>query len=60
MKLLRDLRMNLASSLLEQSELPVERIAELVGFRSRSAFTRTFESVTGKSPHAFRSDLRKK
>jgi AraC-like DNA-binding protein len=60
MKLLRDLRMNLASSLLEQSELPVERIAELVGFRSRSAFTRTFESVTGKSPRAFRSDLRKK
>jgi transcriptional regulator GlxA family with amidase domain len=60
MNLLRDLRMNLAGSLLEQSELPVKRIDELVGFQSRSAFTRTFESVTGKSPRAFRSDLRKK
>ena len=53
MKLLRDLRMRLAGSLLEQSELPVKRIAELVGFQSRSAFTRTFDSVTGKSPREF-------
>lgn len=58
MKLLRDLRMRLAGSLLEQSELPVKRIAELVGFQSRSAFTRTFESVTGKSPRCFRTEAR--
>lgn len=58
MKLLRELRMKLAGSLLEQSELPVKRIAELVGFQSRSAFTRSFESATGKSPRGFRADAR--
>lgn len=60
MKLLRELRMKLACSLLEQSELPVKRIAGLVGFQSRSAFTRTFESMTRKSPSEFRADARKK
>jgi AraC-like DNA-binding protein len=60
MKLLRDLRMHLAASLLTQSELPVKRIAELAGFHSRSAFTRTFESTTGMSPRSFRADARNK
>jgi AraC-like DNA-binding protein len=60
MKLLRDLRMHLAASLLTQSELPVKRIAELAGFHSRSAFTRTFESATGMSPRSFRADAKKK
>ncbi len=54
MDLLRDLRMRLASSLLSNSDLPVKRIAEIVGFRSRSAFTRTFEGATGMSPQEFR------
>ena len=58
MELLRDLRMRLAASLLEDSELPVKRIAELAGFQSRSAFTRTFESVTGTSPSDFRAEIR--
>lgn len=60
MKLLRDLRMHLAASLLTQSELPVKRIAELTGFQSRSAFTRTFETTTGMSPRSFRADARSK
>jgi AraC-like DNA-binding protein len=60
MKLLRDLRMHLAASLLTQSELPVKRIAELAGFHSRSAFTRTFESTTGMSPRSFRAGARNK
>ena len=60
MKLLRDLRMHLAASLLTESELPVKRIAELAGFQSRSAFTRTFESTTGMSPRSFRADAKKK
>ena len=59
-KLLRELRMNLACSLLKQSDLPVKRIAELVGFQSRSAFTRTFESITGKSPRNFRAAAKHK
>ena len=59
MELLRELRMHLAASLLAQSDLPVKRIAELAGFQSRSAFTRTFASTIGASPHQFRSGLRK-
>ena len=55
MELLRDLRMRLASSLLRETDLPVKRIAEIVGFRSRSAFTRTFEAATGTAPQSFRS-----
>ena len=55
MSLLRDLRMKQACILLEQSDLPVKRIADQVGFKSRSAFTRTFEGMTGMSPGAFRT-----
>ena len=54
MELLRELRMHLAASLLTGSHLPVKRVAELAGFKSRSAFTRTFIGVTGLSPQDFR------
>ncbi len=60
MTLLRDLRMHQAASLLTNSDLPVKRVAELVGFRSRSAFTRTFESATGLSPRALRAAARER
>jgi len=55
MELLRDLRMRLAGSLLRETEFPVKRIAEIVGFSSRSAFSRTFEAKTGQGPKAFRA-----
>ena len=55
MDLLRELRMRLASSLLRNSDLPVKRIAESVGFKSRTAFTRAFEATTGVSPQHFRA-----
>ena len=55
MELLRELRMHRAASLLAQSDLPVKRVAELVGFHSRSAFSRTFSSTTGLSPQQFRN-----
>lgn len=58
MELLRSLRMHLAASLLTESDLPVKRIAELAGFKSRSAFKRAFEGNVGKSPQGFRSDAR--
>lgn len=54
MELLRELRMNLAASLLGKSDLPVKRITELVGFQSRSYFSRAFESHFGAPPSAFR------
>ncbi|WP_299962468.1 AraC family transcriptional regulator, partial [uncultured Roseobacter sp.] len=55
MELLRDLRMRRAGHLLEQTDLPVKRVADLVGFASRSAFSRAFESKTGQSPRDFRA-----
>ncbi|MEP5731933.1 MAG: AraC family transcriptional regulator [Sulfitobacter sp.] len=54
MELLRDLRMRMAGTLLKESDLPVKRIAEMVGFSSRSAFSRMFETKVGQSPRKFR------
>lgn len=55
MELLRELRMRRAGVLLRDTDLPVKRIAEMVGFASRSAFTRAFEGQAGLSPRAFRT-----
>jgi len=59
MELLRNLRMHLAASQLAQSDLPVKRIAELAGFKSRSAFSKAFESEIGTSPMSFRAGQRR-
>jgi len=53
-ELLRDLRMRVAADLLANSGLPVKRIAEQVGFASRSAFARAFALHAGVSPRGFR------
>ncbi|SLN71023.1 helix-turn-helix domain-containing protein [Oceanibacterium hippocampi] len=58
MELLRSLRVMKAGSLLEETNLPVKRVAERVGFRSRSAFTRMFEGHVGLSPQQFRKSRR--
>ena len=55
MELLRELRMHLAASLLIQSDLPVKRIAKLVGFSSRSAFSRALSNTIGLPPNQFRT-----
>ncbi|MEP6068244.1 MAG: AraC family transcriptional regulator [Paracoccaceae bacterium] len=55
MELLRELRVHQAARLLSTTDLPVKRIAALVGFASRSAFTRLFESKTNQSPKSFRA-----
>ena len=55
MELLRELRVHQAARLLSTTDLPVKRIAALVGFSSRSAFTRLFESKTNQSPKSFRA-----
>ncbi|MEP2784970.1 MAG: AraC family transcriptional regulator [Pseudoruegeria sp.] len=57
MELLRELRMQRAASLLRTTDLPVKRIAEMVGFASRSAFTRQFETKTGLSPRDYRKSM---
>jgi len=55
MELLRDLRARMAGTLLSKTDYPVKRVAEMVGFSSRSAFSRMFEAKTGQSPRAFRA-----
>ena len=54
MELLRNLRVQRAATLLEESKIPIKRIAEIVGFRSRSAFTRMFTRYVGLPPQEFR------
>lgn len=56
MELLWKLHMQLASNLLIENDLPVKRIAQLAGFTSRSAFSRTFKSSVGRSPQSYRSE----
>ncbi|MEP0071032.1 AraC family transcriptional regulator [Pyruvatibacter sp.] len=58
MELLRSLRVRKAGELLRNTDLPVKRVAETVGFSSRSAFSRTFEAVAGQSPSTFRKESR--
>ncbi len=53
-ELLRELRLRRAASLLQESDLPVKRIAQMVGFNSRTAFSRVFEQTTGQSPSEYR------
>ena len=58
MVLLRHLRIRMAASLLAASDLPVKRIAQLTGFRSRSAFSRAFTDAIRLAPREFRADER--
>lgn len=58
MDLLRSLRIRKAGELLRTSELPIKRVAEVVGFSSRSAFSRTFEAISGQSPSVFRKQAK--
>lgn len=58
MELLRNLRIRKAGELLRNTDLPVKRVADTVGFSSRSAFSRTFEATSGQSPSAFRKTAR--
>ncbi len=60
MQFLRQLRMNLAALLLQETEHPVKLIAAKTGFQSRSAFTRSFEQSYGQSPRNFRAEHIKK
>lgn len=54
-ELLRTIRLQRAAELLSQSDLPVKRIAEVVGYRSRTYFTRAFKAEYGASPRQFKS-----
>lgn len=46
-----------AAALMQQPEIPLERIAELCGFNSQPVFSRFIRRETGHSPSAWRRDL---
>lgn len=51
-------RMQVAARLLAESRLSLERIAEQVGYDSGASFSRVFRKTVGRSPGAFRRELR--
>jgi transcriptional regulator GlxA family with amidase domain len=57
-KWLLDQRMLLAESLLEETDLPVEQVAERVGFGGGDTLRHHFLRRRGVSPHAYRRTFR--
>lgn len=54
MKYVRTRRCQLAQELLASIDLPISRIAELVGYEDQYIFSRAFKTTTGVSPSAAR------
>ena len=50
------LRMEKAKSLLEKTDMPVNAVANSVGYTDQLAFSRMFKEYTGISPKAFREE----
>ena len=50
------LRMEKAKSLLEKTDMPVNAVANSVGYTDQLAFSRMFKEYAGVSPKAFRED----
>ncbi|MCZ4295477.1 AraC family transcriptional regulator [Vibrio sinaloensis] len=55
LKYLAKLRMEKARTLLTNTDMPISRISEEVGFSNPSSFTRSFSGYFGLSPKSFRS-----
>lgn len=53
--LLRDKRLEIAETLLKQSDVSMTEIAERLGYRELSAFSRAFKTTYGVAPSAWRS-----
>ncbi len=54
MRYLAKWRMQMAAGLLSQSDLPVEDVAERVGYQSNAAFGRAFKAIVGSAPGTWR------
>lgn len=55
--MLDGIRAQLATQLLEDTRLPVGRIAASVGYRDPTVFARAFRRWTGRTPRRYRADL---
>ena len=53
---INNVRAREAERLLKQTDAPVQEIARSCGYENLSYFTRTFKSVTGKTPSETRRD----
>lgn len=53
--IIRSVRMHKATMLLLRTDLPVARIAALVGYPNDRSFVRTFKEAYGQTPKAFRA-----
>jgi transcriptional regulator GlxA family with amidase domain len=58
MELLRQIRLHRAAELLFASDLPTKRIAGMVGYGSRTYFSRAFKDQHGLTPDGFRRNAR--
>lgn len=56
MRYLTEARMSVACRLLDSTEMPVSEIAQATGFGDPFHFSRTFRSVVGTSPRAYRAE----
>lgn len=54
LKYLQRIRLENAAKLLVETSLSIERIAEMVGFRETSYFSRSFKKYFALSPHVYR------
>ncbi len=55
MDFLREVRLRRAGTLLRETDLPVKAVAKLVGYASRSYFSRAFKALYGVDPARFRA-----
>ena len=55
--MLRTVRLRRAAELLVSSSIPVKRVAQLVGYDSRTYFSRAFKEEHGIPPEAFRRNV---
>lgn len=57
-EIVEDVRRRIASDYLEYTELPIQQIAELLGYTEATNFRRAFVRWTGHSPHEHRRVMR--
>lgn len=55
--LLRSIRLQKAAELLATSDVPVKRVSEMIGYSSRSYFSKAFEDKYGVRPQGFRREM---